>query len=128
MVRNKIIPYVKDEGSNLNTLTNVLNSVVKCETFGLEGNFQGTCFGHVFSKACQYAIIDEKVCKNLKYAFIKFVEIDLQKCITWPKKFGEGHQEWNKIYIEVSLKPKNLNIPLKIRLVMFFVILLLFHF
>ncbi len=35
-LRNKIIAYVKDEGSNLNTLTNVLNSVVKCETLGLD--------------------------------------------------------------------------------------------
>jgi hypothetical protein len=52
MVRNKIITYVKDEGSNLNTLTNVLNFVAKCETFGLEENFQGICLGHVFSKAC----------------------------------------------------------------------------
>jgi hypothetical protein len=30
-LRNKIITYVKDEGSNLNTLTNVLKFVVKCE-------------------------------------------------------------------------------------------------
>jgi hypothetical protein len=127
MVRNKIITYVKDEGSNLNTLTNVLNYVVKCETFGLEESFRGTCFGHVFSKLCQYATTNEIFC-NLKYAFIKFVEVDLQKCITWPKKFGEGHQEWNKIYSEVNLRPKKLNVPLKIRSVMFFVILLLFHF
>jgi hypothetical protein len=60
MVRNKIIPYVKDEGSNLNTLTNVLNSVVKCETFGLEGNFQGTCFGHVFSKRANMPLLMKK--------------------------------------------------------------------
>jgi hypothetical protein len=41
-LRNKIITYVKDEGSNLNTLTNALNFVVKCETLGLEESFQGT--------------------------------------------------------------------------------------
>ncbi len=34
-LRNKIITYVKDEGSNLNTLTNALKFVVKCETLGL---------------------------------------------------------------------------------------------
>ncbi len=65
-LRNKIITYVKDEGSNLNTLTNALKSIIKCETLGLEESFQGTCFGHVFSKVCQYATIDDKVCKNLK--------------------------------------------------------------
>jgi hypothetical protein len=62
---------MKDEGSNLNTLTNALKFVVKCETLGLKKNFQGTCCGHVFPKACQYATIDDKVCKNLKYVFIK---------------------------------------------------------
>jgi len=41
-LRNKIIAYVKDEGSNLNTLSNALNFVVKCETLGLEESFQGT--------------------------------------------------------------------------------------
>jgi hypothetical protein len=31
-----------------------LKSIINCESFGLEESFQGTCFGHVFSKACQY--------------------------------------------------------------------------
>jgi hypothetical protein len=38
-LRNKIITYVKDEGSNLNTLTNALNFIVKCEILRLEENF-----------------------------------------------------------------------------------------
>ncbi len=49
-LRNKIIACVKDEGSNVNTLTNALKSVAKCEILGLEKNFQGTYFGHVFPK------------------------------------------------------------------------------
>jgi hypothetical protein len=75
--KNKIIAYVKDEGSNLNTLTNALKYVVQCETLGLEESFQGICFSHVFSKACQYATIDDKVCKNLKYVFIKSTQANL---------------------------------------------------
>ncbi len=63
---------MKDEGSNLNTLTNALKFVVKCETLSLEESFQGTYFGHVFSKVCQYATIDDKVYKDLKYVFIKY--------------------------------------------------------
>ncbi len=51
-LRNKIITYVKDEGSNLNTLTNALKSIVKCKILDLEESFQGTCFDHVFSKTC----------------------------------------------------------------------------
>ncbi len=62
---------MKDEGSNLNTLTHVLKSVVKCETLALKESFQ-TCFGCAFSKVCQYATTNDKVCKNLKYVFIKF--------------------------------------------------------
>jgi len=76
-LKNKIVAYVKDEGSNLNTLTNALKYVVKCETLGLEESFQGTCFGHVFSNACQYSMIDDKVCKNLKYVFIKSARANL---------------------------------------------------
>jgi hypothetical protein len=38
-LRNKIIAYVKDEGSNLNILTNALKFVVKCETLGLKESF-----------------------------------------------------------------------------------------
>jgi hypothetical protein len=63
---------VKDEGSNLTTLNNALKFVVKCEALSLEEKFQGTCFGHVFSKECQYATTNDKVCKNLKYVSIKF--------------------------------------------------------
>jgi hypothetical protein len=38
-LRNKIIVYVKDEGSNLNTMTIALKFVVKCEVLGLDENF-----------------------------------------------------------------------------------------
>jgi hypothetical protein len=70
-LRNKTIAYVKNEGSNLNTMIIVLKCVVKCEVFGLGESFQGTCFGHVFSMTCQYATTNEKVCKNLKFVLIK---------------------------------------------------------
>jgi hypothetical protein len=52
-LQNKVITYLKDEGSNLNSLTNCAwKPIVKCETLGLKESFQGTYFGHVFSKAC----------------------------------------------------------------------------
>ncbi len=63
-LRNKIITYVKDEGPNLNTLTNALKSVVKFETLGLEESFQGTCFGHFFPK-----------CANMPQLMTKFVKV-----------------------------------------------------
>jgi hypothetical protein len=39
---------------NLNAMTYALKYVVSCESLGLEESFQGTCFGHAFSKAYQY--------------------------------------------------------------------------
>jgi hypothetical protein len=67
-----------------------LKFVAKCEVFGLDESFQGICFGHAFSKACQYATIDIKVCINLKFVSIKFAQSNLQKCITWLKEIYEG--------------------------------------
>jgi len=45
----------------------MIASIVSCDVLGLEESFHRTCFGCVFFKTCQYAIIDEKVCKNLKH-------------------------------------------------------------
>jgi hypothetical protein len=70
-LRKKIIAYIKDEGSNLNAMTIILYVVVNCESFGLEESFQGTCFGHVFSKTCKYGTTNKNVCKDLKYVSVK---------------------------------------------------------
>jgi hypothetical protein len=59
--------------SNINTMIYALKFIVSCESLGLEESFQGTCFGHAFSKACQCGTIEEKVCKILKYVSMKFV-------------------------------------------------------
>jgi len=52
---------MKDEGSNLNTMTIALKSIVSCDMLGLEESFKGSCFGHAFFKACQYVTTTEKV-------------------------------------------------------------------
>jgi hypothetical protein len=52
-------------------MTGALKSIINYEYLGLEENFQGICFGHTFSKACQYGIAKEKIYKNLKYVSIK---------------------------------------------------------
>ncbi len=63
---------------------------MSCDMLGLEESFQSVCFGHAFSNV----IIEEKVCKDLRYVLIKSTQRDLQKCRTWPKKIGKGRQEW----------------------------------
>jgi hypothetical protein len=86
----KIITYVKDDGSNLNAMTFVLKSIISCETLGLQESFNGICFGHVFSKACQYATIDEKVCRNIRYVSIKAIQANLQKVYYLAQNFWKG--------------------------------------
>ncbi len=56
----KIVTYMKDEGSNLNILELTIFQVVNCEPWQLTSPYVGACFGHAMSKACQYAILDEK--------------------------------------------------------------------
>jgi hypothetical protein len=68
-LKKKIIVYVKDEGSNLITMIVALKVVVNCGNLSLEESYQGTCFGHVFSKAYQYVTMDKKVCKNFDICF-----------------------------------------------------------
>jgi len=53
------------------------------------------------------------VCKDLKYVSIKFAQVNLQKCIIWPKKSRKGRQEWNKVCVETNIRPKKLNTPMK---------------
>ncbi len=77
-----------------------LKDVVNCESLSLEESFQGIYFGHDFSKLCQYGIVEDKVCKDLKYVSIQTY---LQKCITWLKKFKKGRHEWNKACVETSI-------------------------
>ncbi len=85
-LRKKIVAYVKKRRVNLNAMKITLKSMISWEIFGLDESFQGTCSSHAFSKTCQYGTTKDFFCKNLKYVSIKVVQLDLQKCKTWPKK------------------------------------------
>ncbi len=101
--KKKIIAFVKDEGVNLNAMTSITRFIVNCDILRLKESFNGNCFGHVLSKGCQYGIIEEKVCKNMKFVSIKIEQFDIQKCITWLKKSGKGRLEWNKTCIDARI-------------------------
>jgi len=85
-----------DEGSNLNTMTTTLKSIVSCDMLGLEESFWDTYFGDACSKACQYTTTKLKNYKDLLYVLIKSSQGDLQKCIIWLNFLGKGRQEWEK--------------------------------
>jgi hypothetical protein len=75
-LKRKIIAYVKDERSNLNTTIIALKfTMSSCEIMGLHESL----FDHTFSKTCQYVIVDENVCKNFKFVSIKSTQSNLQK-------------------------------------------------
>jgi hypothetical protein len=79
----------------------------------LEESYQGICFGCAFSKAYKFATIDENVCKDLTYVPIKHTQEDVQKYITWPKKYEKGQQKWNKPCVGVVWPPGILNTLVK---------------
>ncbi len=97
-------------------MTPALKFNISCDVLGLTKSFQGRYFGHAFSKACQYASIDEKVYTPLKYISIKTAQSDLQKFIIWPKTLRKGRQEWNKVYVYFNLPKRKLNTLVKTRL------------
>jgi len=88
---------VKDESTNLFTLTYVLKQIVNFEELGILAPFKCVCFGHALLKACQYVIFDEKVILGLKPMSNKFSQSSIQTCIKFPK-----NQE-NKWQMDLSL-------------------------
>jgi len=92
-----------------------MNIVIPCNNLGLLESFDGSCLGHAPSKVCQYATANDKMCIGLSYSFIKDVQGAIQKCITWSKKSSKGKQAWDKAYIDSKLRPRKLNMPMKIR-------------
>jgi hypothetical protein len=104
---------VKDEGANMNTMTTTLKSIVSYESLSMMEWFQGTYFEHACYKTYQYAIVEERVFRGLKYVFLKFAQANLQKRITWPKNSRKGKDEWMKAYITIGFRLKKLNTLVK---------------
>jgi hypothetical protein len=67
----KIVAYVKDVWSNLQTCANALTSIVSCNTLALLEPLDVSFFWHALSKVCQYVIANEKMSIDLPCAPIK---------------------------------------------------------
>ncbi len=80
----------------------------------MEENYQDTCFGHAFSKACQYVTMDEKVYKNLTCFYQNFTK-RFAKVYNLVRKSRKGRQEVNKTCVQFGLASTKLNIPMKTR-------------
>ncbi len=71
------------------------------------GKIRGSCFGHAFSKACQYGSTHEKVCKNLKYVSIKSTHANPHKCISWPKNLKSVSKSGRKLVLKLIYTQEN---------------------
>ncbi len=83
-------------------MTIILKSIVNCESFVLEESFQGTCFEHSFSKACQYGIIEERFAK-----IWNMLPLSLPKQICQNTSFGlknMGREDMNGIKLVLKLE------------------------
>ncbi len=76
---------MKDEGINLANLTSTLTSIISCEALNLHSPFDGACFQHAMNKATQDVTNDDKISKDKVLINVKFAQMSLQSCITWPK-------------------------------------------
>jgi hypothetical protein len=68
---SKVLCYVKDEVTNLASMTIAFKSVISCEALNLLQPFYGASFGHVMNKVAQYATNDDKIFKNLALINVK---------------------------------------------------------
>jgi len=97
---NKVIVYVKDEGTNLNMLASTLTNVVSCESLQLPSPFSGTFFGHVMFKANMPLLI-----KNLALGWRKWVWEKLKVNCRRPLL---GERSWARVGKNGNLHKKKL--------------------
>jgi len=86
---DKVIEYVKDERSNLNTLIFALTFIVSCFTLQQTCPFVGSCFGHAMSKVAQYVTNDNNVYVGFLEVSLKKTQSSLQKTIIWINFFSK---------------------------------------
>jgi hypothetical protein len=80
-----MISFVKDEGNNLAIVATTLHSVINCEPLKILRVYEGTCFGHVMFKACQYAINNNKISVRFQYVSVKDALVGLLQTLFGPK-------------------------------------------
>jgi len=83
---HRALTFVKYEGNNLTSMAITLHSIIDYEFLNFQQVYEGTCFGHVLFKACQYATNDDKVSMGLSQVSVKDAQTCLQKIIIWTKK------------------------------------------
>jgi hypothetical protein len=68
-----VVAFVKNEGNNLTFMATTQHSIPYYHPLKLQSIYEGFCFGHVMSKAYQYATNDDKVDVGLKHVNVNNV-------------------------------------------------------
>jgi hypothetical protein len=110
-----VLVFVKVEGKNLQSMVMNLQSLVDYKTLKILQVYEGTCFGHVMSKICEYGTNDDKVSIKLTFVSVKDSQVALQKIITWTKNSAKRKQEWEKACMDSGLWLYKLKTPIKTR-------------
>ena len=90
-LRHQITAFVKGGGSNLKTCTEIVREVTDCQAMGLDMCFNGICFSHIVSGACNTPLrrtVDSQFDQTSSSRAIS----ELQDCIRWNKK--SGNEAW----------------------------------
>ncbi len=74
--------FVKIESINLVAMPTTLHFIIDCEPLKSFRVYEGTWFGHVMSKACQFDTNENKVSTRLQHVNVKDARVGLHKTIT----------------------------------------------
>lgn len=85
-----VVAFMNDENNTLTSMAITLCYIVDCQPLKFLWVYEGTYFGHVMSRTCQYGSNDERMVTSLKHVNVKNAEVSLQKTITWTKKLRKG--------------------------------------
>ncbi len=108
---------MKVDGKNLGSMATTLSSIVDYKTLKILQVYEGTCFGHVMSKICQYTTNDDKVSMGLTFVNVKDSQVALQKIITWTKNSAKRKREWERACMDSGLWLHKLKTLVKTRFV-----------
>jgi len=112
---HQVIAFIKNESINLSIMATTLHSIIDYEPLNILRVYEGTCFGHVMSRDCQYATNDENVFVRLRNVSVKKVQSGLQKTISWTKRFEKGGHEWERACFKSGMRHQELKTFMKTR-------------
>lgn len=112
-LNDKVIAYMKDEGTKLSTLTTTFTSMMICNPFGMTTPYACTCFGQAMHEACQYSTTDEDVCGGMSEANIAKNQAYLQEMRNWTKNSDKWRQKWDCVCVGVELVSRELKTLMK---------------